>query len=104
MVKSVIDLIHKGQNITRKIPEVASSHCRYRATLNTVSNYSNSHGISLLLFTGNIPTEGRTVDGRERETESVTRTEDKKIQDWSKGERRSRGFALVGRCGEVDKG
>ncbi|KAI4821588.1 hypothetical protein KUCAC02_007186 [Chaenocephalus aceratus] len=44
---------------------------------------SVSHGISYL-FTGNIPIEGRTVDGRERETEIVTRTEDKKIKDWSK--------------------
>ncbi|TMS15115.1 hypothetical protein E3U43_021577 [Larimichthys crocea] len=33
---------------------------------------------------GNIPIEGRTVDGRERETESVTRKEVKKIQVWSK--------------------
>lgn len=31
----------------------------------------------LLLSTGNTPTEGRTVDGRERETESVKRKEDK---------------------------
>lgn len=37
--------------------------------------------------TGNTPTEGRTVDGRERETECVTRKEDKKILDWTKGER-----------------
>lgn len=39
----------------------------------------------LLLSTGNTPTEGRTVDGRERETESVKRKEDK-VQDWTKGE------------------
>lgn len=48
-----------------------------------------------LLSTGNIPIEGRTVDGRERETESVTRKEDKKIQDWSKGERGHHGFCPV---------
>lgn len=42
--------------------------------------------------TGITPTEGRTVDGRERETESVKRKEDKKIQDWTKGERRRHGF------------
>lgn len=37
------------------------------------------------VVTGNTPTEGRTVDGRERETESVKRKEDK-VQDWTKGE------------------
>lgn len=42
-----------------------------------------------LYLTGITPIEGRTVDGRERETESVKRKEDKKIQDCTKGERRS---------------
>lgn len=44
-----------------------------------------------MLSTGNTPTEGRTVDGRERETESVKRKEDK-VQDWTKGEAWCQGF------------
>ncbi|TKS91742.1 E3 ubiquitin-protein ligase RBBP6 [Collichthys lucidus] len=45
------------------------------------------------VLSGNIPIEGRTVDGRERETESVTRKEVKKIQVWSKDDSSSRAAA-----------
>lgn len=57
--------------------------------INGLKVFSLSHHVymSFVCFSsGNIPIEGRTVDGRERETESVTRKEDKKTQVRSKGE------------------
>ena len=72
-------------------------HKTQDATLVTMGN----NGIYSLVSTGNIPIEGRTVDGRERKTESVTRKEVKKIQVWSKGERGCHSFCVARSCGSV---
>lgn len=91
--KALIQTFFPGENVWKN-PKETLLLCH----INAKCNPNESNGISSCFSTGNIPIEGRTVDGRERETESVTRKEVKKIQVWSKGERRRHGFCCIS-CG-----
>lgn len=42
----------------------------------------------LMSSAGNAPREGRTVDGRARETESLKRKESSEIKDWTEGKKK----------------